>query len=106
MYEKFQALEAEILAISAFGPWSQLAFAQTMGLPYPLLSDFPMLETIRTYGVSTQIGAVPTAKRAYFIIDKQGIIRFKGVMDAIDPKMPIYPNQVLLDGIEKINTGD
>jgi peroxiredoxin len=77
-----------------------------MELPYPLLSDFPRLETIRTYGVSGQIGAVPTAKRAYFIIDKQGIVRFKGVMDTINPKMPIYPNQVLLDGLEKINRGD
>ena len=77
-----------------------------MGLPYPLLSDFPTLETIRTYGVSGQIGEVPTAKRAYFIIDKQGIVRFKGVMDTIDPKMPIYPNHVLLDGLKKINKRD
>jgi peroxiredoxin len=77
-----------------------------MGLPYPLLSDFPKLETIRTYGVPSQIGEVPTAKRAYFIIDKQGIVQFKGVMDTINPKMPIYPNQVLLDGLEKINRGD
>jgi peroxiredoxin len=77
-----------------------------MGLLYPLLSDFPKLETIETYGVSSQIGEVATAKRAYFIIDKQGIVRFKGVMDTINPKMPIYPNQVLLDGLEKINKGD
>jgi len=27
-------------------------------------------------------------------------------MDAINPKMPIYPNQVLLDGLEKIIKGD
>jgi peroxiredoxin len=77
-----------------------------MGLPYPLLSDFPKLETIRTYGVPSQIGEVPTAKRAYFIIDKQGIVRFKEVMDTINPKIPIYPNQVLLDRLEKINRGD
>jgi len=75
-------------------------------VPYPLLSDFPKLETIATYGVSCKIGEVPTAKRAYFIIDKQGIVRFKGVMDTINPRMPIYSNQVLLDGLEKINTGD
>lgn len=30
----------------------------------------------------------------------------QGVMDTIDPKMPIYPNHVLLDALEKINTGD
>jgi peroxiredoxin len=75
-------------------------------VPYPLLSDFPKLETIETYGVSSQIGQVPTAKRAYFIIDKQGIVRFKEVMDTINPKIPIYPNQVLLDRLEKINRGD
>ncbi len=76
-----------------------------MGLPYPLLSDFPTLETIQTYWAATRIGEVPTAKRAYFIIDKQGIVRLKGVMDTIDPTMPIYPNQVLLDGLEKITKG-
>jgi peroxiredoxin len=99
-------MDAEILAISAFSPWSQLAFARTMELPYPLLSDFPNLDTIITYGVENRIGQVPTAKRAYFIIDKQGIIRFKGVMHTINPKAPLFPNQVLLDGLKKINNGE
>ena len=97
---------AEILAISAFSPFSQLAFAQTLGLPYPLLSDFPNLETIKKYGVENQIGRVPTAKRSYFIVDKKGILRSKRIMYPIDPRAPFFPNQMLLDELQRINTGD
>ncbi len=97
---------AQILGISAFSPWSQLAFAKTMALPYPLLSDFPNLNTIRDYNVENQIGKVITAKRAYFIIDKKGIVRFKQTLHPFNPEAPFLPNQVLFDELEKINKGD
>ena len=96
----------EVLGITAFSPWSQQAWAKTMGLPFPLLSDFPNLETIKRYGVETQMGSVTTAKRSYFIVDKKGIVRFKRIMHPFDPEAPFLPNQVLFDELEKINKGD
>ncbi len=97
---------AQILGISAFSPWSQLAFAKTMALPYPLLSDFPDLTTIKIYGVENQMGSVTTAKRAYFIVDKKGIVRFKRTLHPFNPEAPFLPNQVLFHELEKINKGE
>lgn len=99
-------MQAEVLGITAFSPWSQLAWAKTMGLPFPLLSDFPNLMTVKAYGVETQMGSVTTAKRAYFIIDKNGIVRFKRIMHPFNPEAPFLTNQVLFDELQKINRGD
>ncbi len=98
-------MEAEILGISAFSPFSQLAFAKTLGLPYPLLSDFPDLKTIKKYGVENQIGEVPTAKRSYFIVDKKGIVRFKRIMHPFNPEAPFLTNQELFEELQRINKG-
>jgi len=99
-------MDTEILGITAFSPWSQQAWAKTMGLPFPLLSDFPNLETIKKYDVENQIGSVTTAKRAYFIVDRKGIVRFKRIMHPFNAEAPFLTNQVLLDELKKINKGD
>ena len=59
------------------------AFAQQMGVTYPLLSDF-------TREVSTNYGILnpkfPVANRTTFVVDKEGIIRhIDKDKDAIDP---------------------
>lgn len=102
-YEKFQARDTEVLGVGVFSPWSQLAFAKTLNLPYPLLSDFPDLKTIKAYGVEQKIGDIPTAKRAYFIVDKRGIVRFKRIVNPFDVDGPYLQNDVLLSEVEKIN---
>ncbi len=48
-------------------------FADSLQLPYPLLSDHPNLEVIRNYGVLASNGQYP--RRSFFLIDPQGIIR-------------------------------
>ena len=40
----------QILGISSNNPFSQKTFADSLKLPYPLLSDFPNLTTIKSYG--------------------------------------------------------
>ena len=45
---------------------------------YPLLSDFRGQKVIKAYGVYNEKS--PRARRSYFIVDKQGIIRFKKIM--------------------------
>ncbi len=50
-----------------------------------------------------KIGNIPTAKRAYFIVDKQGVVRFKRIMTPFDMDGPYLQNEVLLSELEKIN---
>lgn len=53
-----------------------------MKLPYPLLSDFPDLTTIRKYGVTQNIGKSgrALARQSFFLIDKQGMVRGRWVV--------------------------
>src|SRR3989338_7821367 len=66
-------LNAQVLGISIDSHWSHKAFADKLGLEFPLLSDFGK-EVSRQYGVLRQEGF---SDRAYFLIDKAGIIKFK-----------------------------
>ena len=58
------------------------AFAEKLGLTYPLLSDFSR-DTVKKYGVmydDANSAYFRMAQRAYFVIDKRGIVRYKHVM--------------------------
>ena len=63
----------QILGISAGNRFSQKTFADSLQLPYPLLSDFPALQVIRQYGVLHPSGVF--AERAFFLVDQQGVVR-------------------------------
>jgi peroxiredoxin len=81
----------QIFGISSGNPFSQKAFADSLKLPYPLLSDFPDLKVIRSYGgLNTQWDAT-TAQRYFFLIDRQGIVRgmWPGKTDEVFPNEPI-----------------
>jgi peroxiredoxin len=69
--------------VSTDFPGAQQAFAEKLGLTYPLLSDVSR-ETVKQYGVmydDPNSAYFRLARRVYFIIDKQGIIRYKQVME-------------------------
>ena len=57
-------------------------FQDAQGYNFPLLSDFNK-QAIKDYGVFNEdmIGLKGIAKRAVFVIDKDGIIRHKEVLD-------------------------
>jgi peroxiredoxin len=77
-YNKFQALDVQVLGISANNTFSQRTFADSLELTHPLLSDYPALRVIRAYGVLQHYVGDPDrlrARRAFFLIDKQGIVR-------------------------------
>ena len=82
-YDQFAALDVQILGISASSRFSQLSFAASLGLPYPLLSDSPHLKVIRDYGVFQRVGETGRmfSRQGFFLIDKQGIIRGRWVVD-------------------------
>jgi peroxiredoxin Q/BCP len=70
-FNKFQDLDVQILGISGNAPFSQKAFADSLKLPYPLLSDMEQNAATKAYGVVSE----NKWRRSFFLIDKQGIIR-------------------------------
>jgi mycoredoxin-dependent peroxiredoxin len=77
-YQSFETLNVQILGVSANSTFSQQAFAESLKLPYPLLSDYPDRKVIRAYGVLRE--HTMTAARTFFLIDPQGVIRRKWVV--------------------------
>src|SRR3954451_19340722 len=76
--EKFKALDAEVFGISTDQTPSQQAFAkQCSDVVFPLLSD-NRFKTVMAWGVGKAEGGLPN-DRAGFVIDKQGVVRFKHV---------------------------
>lgn len=82
----------QILGISSNNPFSQKTFADSLKLPYPLLSDFPHLNVIRSYGGLNPDWSMTTAQRWLFLIDKQGIVRgqWRGSVSEV------FPSDVIL----------
>ena len=89
-----------MLGISENNPFSQKALADSLKLPYPLLSD-RTLDVTKRYGVL--YGATPgkveyphmvgrMAKRAFFLIDRKGIVRGKWVGE----DLAVFPSEDIL----------
>jgi thioredoxin-dependent peroxiredoxin len=98
-YGKFQELNVEILGISADNPFAQKTFADSLKLPYPLLSDFPDLKVIRRYGI---LGASKmTANRSFFLVDQQGIVRKQWLLGAAGGEM-VMPSEEILKAVREI----
>jgi peroxiredoxin len=85
------------VGISSNVRFSQQAFADFLKLNYPLLSDSD-LKAMAAYGVLNAERRL--AQRSYFIVDKQGVVRYKKVLV---PKEALVPNEVLLAEIKKIS---
>jgi len=78
--------------------FSQQTFAESLKLPFPLLSDFPDRKVIRAYGVLNE--RTMTAHRSFFLIDPQGVVRKKWIIDN-GPNTVVYTN-ALLPEIEEV----
>jgi peroxiredoxin len=82
---KFEAANAQVLGVSVDFNDANKAWAEKLGLTYPLLSDVRR-DMAKAYGVlyddpkmaedPQQIPRYLRAKRAWFVIDKQGVIRY------------------------------
>ena len=78
----YDALDAQVLAISVDSPFAQEAWAKENNITVPLLSDFNK-EVSAAYGSQFEdlIGFKGVAKRSAFVIDKSGAVRFASVSD-------------------------
>ena len=76
------AASAQVLGISVDTFFALKAFQDQEKLNFPLLSDFNK-EVIRDYGVFNEdmIGLKGIAKRSVFVLDKNGVVRHREVLD-------------------------
>jgi mycoredoxin-dependent peroxiredoxin len=97
-YKSFEDLGIQNLGVSANLTFSQQTFAESLKLPFPLLSDFPDRKVMRSYGVFNE--KLMFADRAFFLIDTQGIIRKKWIIE--NPETTVVYSETLLRGIQEV----
>ncbi len=97
-YKRFEALGVQNLGISANLTFSQQTFAESLKLPYPLLSDFPDRKAMRSYGVFNE--KMMLSDRSFFLIDPQGIIRKKWIIE--NGETTVVYSDTLLRGIQEV----
>jgi peroxiredoxin len=75
-------MNAQVFGISVDVFFSQKVFSDTNNLNFPLLSDYTR-ETVNAYGIALPnfagMEGYTASQRAVFVIDKEGVIRFKWV---------------------------
>ena len=90
-------MDTEIVGVSMNHPLSQKAFADFLKLNFPLLTDFPDGKTSQAYGVFNSERRL--AQRSWFIVDKEGVIRYKKILA---PKEPLVENEALIAEVKKL----
>ena len=94
-FKSFEDLGIQNLGMSTNLTFSQQTFAESLKLPYPLLSDFPGAKVMRSYGVFNE--KLMLADRAFFLIDPQGIIRKKWIIEDGGGTTVVYSDTLLRD---------
>jgi peroxiredoxin len=97
-FKRFEDLGIQNLAASANQTFSQQTFAESLKLPYPLLSDFPDRKVMRSYGVFNE--KTQNALRSFFLIDSQGIVRRKWLIE--NPATTVVYSDTLLRDIREV----
>ena len=81
-YQRWEALDAQILGISVDSPFANALFAEQCGAAFPILSDFNR-DAIRAYGVLNPdfYGLKDVAHRSAFVVDRAGKIAYSWVSE-------------------------
>ena len=95
-YSTFQELNVQVLGISANTAFSQKTFADSLKLEHPLLSDHLDLKVIRSYGVEP---SRLTARRAFFLIDREGIVQGRWLPEK---QAELFPSDPILERVREI----
>lgn len=96
-YGRFEEEDAQVLGISVDSTDTNRAWAESLEVEQVLLlSDFwPHGEVAQAYGILREGGFT---ERATFIVDKEGIIRFKHVYDINE----VPDNEELLQSLQAV----
>ena len=93
----FEGVNAQVLGISVDSAWSHKAYAEKMGIRYPLLADFePKGAVAARFGL--YLGDKGITNRASVIVDKQGVVRYVKVYEILSPRS----NQELVEELRKM----
>jgi peroxiredoxin len=105
---KFEAAGAQVLGVSVDVNDANKAWAEKMGITYPLLSDVRR-QMSKAYGVLNDdpklaqdpatIARYLRAQRSWFVIDKNGLIR---LAQANEPRDPLLPNDEILKVLKEL----
>lgn len=80
--DQFNSMNAQVLGISVDPPFSQKVWADQNQVNYPFLSDFNR-QVVNQYGVALPnlagMQGYVAANRAVFVVDKDGVVRYKWV---------------------------
>jgi peroxiredoxin len=95
---KLDQMKAQVVGVSVNDPWSNKGFAERNLLTFPLLSDYNR-DTIRLYGIELRdfagLKGYSVAKRSVFVIDKNGVVRYRWISE--DPG--VEPNYAEVERI-------
>jgi thioredoxin-dependent peroxiredoxin len=97
-YERFTAVGAEVLAISAESPARSESYLRSHPLPYPTLVDAEH-EVFDAYDVTSRLISLGQ-RPALFVIDAEGVVRFEEV-GAQQYNIP--PNDKVLEVLESLS---
>jgi|SRR6185312_590069 len=96
----YNGMNASVFGISVDMPFTLAKFKEANQLTFPLLSDFNK-EASEAYGAKYDtwiMGLKGVSKRASFVIDKEGVIRFAQILENASD----YPD---LEGVKKALEG-
>ena len=81
-FTEFEELGVKVLAISVDSIFSHHAWAEKLGITFPLLSDFNR-EVVRLYDVIHEeiLGLKGIAKRSVFVLDREGTVKYRWVSE-------------------------
>ena len=91
MLPQFEAAGAQVVGVSADHAATLQAFSKQQNLHHLLLSDFrrQMLPAYGALETNEQSPIFRYSKRAYFIIDREGVVRYKKIQpNALDLLKP------------------
>jgi peroxiredoxin len=97
-FSQFKGLNAQVLGISVDSAWAHKAFAEKLGIQYPLLADFhPKGAVAKQFGLYLEDKGI--TNRATVIIDKEGVVRYVQVYDIPQQRQ----NQELVEALKRLN---
>ena len=95
--KQFESLNARVFGISVDSVWAHKAFAEKLGIKYPLLADFqPKGAVAQKYGLYLEDKGITS--RATVIIDGEGTVRSVTVHDIPEQRS----NTAIVDALKKI----
>jgi peroxiredoxin len=92
---RFEEKGARVVGLSVGSPWPPKAWAEERGIGFSLLSDFGR-RMLEEYGVKHE---ADFPERAYFVVDKQGLVWAKKVEDSPGDQPEV---EEVIEDLEKV----